>query len=235
MLRNSNTIALQPANSRYEEYMLDPAETGLAMPGTVLALGRSSDDVFAGNAVVDGVYQANGNNAVTRSETPHGMGRGMLTSQADTNGAAPLGLISPFLVIENALLGTALNKPSIPGSVIPGYRVSDEDVFNVRCVPGSYTVGQPVFLIQTINGIYVTNEYEAGLPLFGHAEENYVVTAANTDLVDNSTHEIPPLPQTAGGVTYLNLNGALVNLLRVRIKFIPAYPAAPAPPTPPTP
>ena len=225
MLRNSNTIALQPANSRYEEYALDPEETGLALPGTILALGRNSDALFAGNAVKDGVYQPNGNNAVTRHEM-QGMGRGMLTSQAGTKGASALGVVKPFIVTENVLLGTALNKPSIPGSVIPGYLIADEDVFNVRCVPGQYTNGQAVYLTQTPNGIYVTGTAAPGLPLLGHVEENYVVTASNTDLVDNSTHETLPLPQTVGtgpdAVKYLNLNGVLVNLLRVRIKFVPS-------------
>ncbi len=234
MLRNSNTIVLQKETSKYEEFPLDPNETGLALPGTILAIGRSGDTAPIGNFVnKDGVYKPNGYNATTRSEMT-GMGKGMLTTKAGTIGAPTLGVVRPFIVMENVLLGTALNKPSIPGSVIPGYVLGDNSVFNVRCVPGRYTHGQPVYLTQTANGLYATGTAVVGAPLLGYVEENYVVTAANTDLVDNSTYETPPLPQTAGAapnaVQYMNLNGALVNLLRVSIKFVPALAAtAPTP------
>ena len=230
MQRNSNTIALQPENSRYEEFPLSPTATGLALPGTILVLGRQNTDVFAGNAMeatspTAQTYMPNGNNAIVRHEM-QGLRKGMLFTHAGTGGTPPIGVSRPFIVIENVLLGTGLNKQSIPGSVIPGYMLANNDVFNVRCKPGSYYNGEPVYLTQTPNGLYATNVYEEGAPLLGHVEENYVATPNSVDLVDNFNYEYGAQPQNVvnGGITttYNNLNGALVNLLRVRIMYTPA-------------
>jgi len=247
MLRNSNTIALQPQNSQYEEFPLSPTETGLALPGTILAIGRASNDGFVGNAYdvnsagTQQTYNPNGNNAKIRHEV-QGMRKGLLVTQAGTANAPPLGEVRPFIVIENALLGTGLNKPSIPGSTIPGYMLANNDVFNVRCVSGAYYTGQPVYMTQTPNGIYVTNVAGVGtaLPLLGHVEENYVATPEAFDLVDTFNYETGAQPQsvTVPGVspapavttTYRNLNGVLVNLLRVRIMHAPVVKVTAAPP-----
>jgi len=69
-----------------------------------------------------------------------------------------------------------------------------------------YKIGEPVYAIQTPNGIYVSKEQEG--KFIGWAMEDFEVTQAMVDLVDDST---PVRPST------INLNGAIVNLLRVRI------------------
>jgi len=76
----------------------------------------------------------------------------------------------------------------------------------LRTMPGVYQTGESVYAVQTENGIYVTNE--VGGKFIGWAMEDFEVTPAMMDLVDDSTIERP---------STINLNGAIVNLLRVRI------------------
>ena len=111
-----------------------------------------------------------------------------------------------FVILENALLGKGINAKSFNGERILCRRAVSGDVLLIRAVTGDYRIGQPVYATQTSNGIYVTNERDG--KFVGWAQEDFTVTPSMVDLVDDSTSERP---------STVNLNGVIVNLLRVRI------------------
>jgi len=111
-----------------------------------------------------------------------------------------------LVVIENALIGKGINAKSYNGERILARRAVSGDVYLIRAVPDVYKIGEPVYAIQTPNGIYVSKEQDG--KFIGWAMEDFEVTQWMVDLVDDST---PVRPST------INLNGAIVNLLRVRI------------------
>jgi len=112
-----------------------------------------------------------------------------------------------IVILENALLGKGINAASYDGEQILCRRVVSGDLYLLRCVPDTYKFGQPVYATQTPNGIYVSREGEG--KFIGWAQENFECTPDMVDLVDASTRDMPQRDP--------NLNGAIVNLLRVRI------------------
>ena len=128
------------------------------------------------------------------------------------------------VVLENALLGKGVHARQYPGEALLARRPVEGDIYLLRAVAGTYTFGQPLYAAQTANGIFVSANGEGRF--IGWSQENYTVTEAMIGVVDDSTRETP---------STVNVNGLLVNLIRVRIGKIKPAPATPTPPTPPTP
>jgi len=129
---------------------------------------------------------------------------GIVTTQA-----AALTAVEPLIVKENALLGGTINRPSRKGEVILIQRGVSGDRYLLRAVVGTYSFGEPLFLVQTTNGIYVTKTNTGNQRVFALVEEEFTVTEDIVDLKDESTpdglgnNEVP--------------NGGIVNLLRIRL------------------
>lgn len=121
--------------------------------------------------------------------------------------AADLDGFETIVVLENALLGKTINAKSYNGESILCRRAVSGDMYLLRAVPGDYLSGNPVYAAQTPNGIYITTDSSSG-KFIGWAQENFTVTSAMVDLVDDSTRDTP---------STTNLNGKVVNLVRVRI------------------
>jgi hypothetical protein len=170
MIQDQNAIVLLGKNGYHEEYTLDPAESGLVLPGSIVAV-----------------------------KSPR-----MVSSQTED-----LSVVEPLIVKENALIGGTINRPSRKGEVIMVQRGVSGDRYLVRAVPGSYRIGDPVYVIQTANGIYVSKENPDDLLPFAIADEDFTFGTNIVDLKDESTtdgfghNEVP--------------NGGIVNLLKVRL------------------
>lgn len=192
MIVNQHTILATPRNGFYEEYVLDSEETGTVLPGACLTLKSTA------NPQADGIATA------------------VLTSQVPSGG--DIDTVEFFVVIENALLGKSINHKAYTGEVTPVYRPVSGDRFLARAVAGSYVEGDPLYLVQTANGLYFTKAAGAGGgEVKAFAAESFVVQDATNlacnpkfyyDVVDDSTTERP---------SSVNMNGGVVNLLRVRI------------------
>ena len=136
-----------------------------------------------------------------------------VTSQASNLAATEL-----LVVTENSYEHGSINHKCIPGEIVHLRRAVSADRYLLRAVAGSYVEGDPVYLTQTANGIYVTKEApeNGGAPI-GYAGETFVVYSADNeavnpkfyyDAIDDST---PIRPSSRW------LNGAVFNLLKVRI------------------
>jgi hypothetical protein len=198
MIIDQNTITLFSQNGYHEEYTLDPAETGLVLPGSIVVVkstsATQSDMVNA--AVVSSQASAN------------------LTAEAtDAAKAAVLNAAEILIVKENALVGGGINRPSIAGETIVLERAVSGDRYLLRAVVGDYKYGDLLYLVQTANGIYVTKAIGTGAnnapAVRAVALENFVVTEGIVDLKDESN----PIGTGKNEVP----NGGVVNLLRVRI------------------
>lgn len=190
---NQHSITLNPCNGFYEEYVLDSSESGNVLPGAVVTQ-KATTAVQA-----DGVTAA------------------VVSSQVPTGG--DIDAVELFVVTENALIGKSINHKAAAGEVTPLHRPVSGDCLLVRAVAGAYAVGDPLYLTQTTNGIYVTKTSGSGTgsAIKAYAGEAFtVLSATNTttdpkfyyDVIDDSTTERPATTNVAGGV---------VNLLRVRI------------------
>ena len=122
--------------------------------------------------------------------------------------AAPSSLtgFDAAIILENALIGKAMNAKQELDEPVLLRRIISGDMYLIRAVAGTYTSGQPVYATQTTNGVYVSATGEGRF--VGWAQENYTITSAMVDVIDDSTRDTPATT---------NINGALVNLLRVRI------------------
>ncbi|MDR2116768.1 MAG: hypothetical protein LBP87_10365 [Planctomycetaceae bacterium] len=198
MVIDQNTILLHSQNGYHEEYTLDPAETGLVLPGSVVAVKSvstiQSDMVNA--AVVSSQASAN-----------------LAGDATDVQKAAVLNAAELLIVKENALVGGGINRPSIAGETIMLERAVSGDRYLVRAVVGEYKQGEPLYLTQTANGIYFTKTVGTGAnaapAVRAFALENFSIVAGMVDLKDESN----PIGTGRNEVR----NGGLVNLLRVRI------------------
>jgi len=129
---------------------------------------------------------------------------GIVSSQASEFPA-----IEPLIVKENALIGGTINRPSRRGEVILLHRGVSGDRYLLRAVVGTYSIGDPVYAVQTVNGIYMTKENTEDQLPFAFADEKFTITDDIVDLKDESTsdglghNEVP--------------NGGIVNLLKVRL------------------
>jgi hypothetical protein len=198
MLRDQNTITLLSQNGYHEEYTLDPAETGLVLPGSIVALKS-----------VSAIQSDMVNTAVVSSQSSANLAE----DAAAAVKAAALNAVEILIVKENALVGGGINRPSQAGETIVLERGVSGDRYLVRAVVGDYKQGDPLYLTQTANGIYVTKtmgEDENAAPsVRAIAIENFTITSDMVDLKDESN----PIGTGKNEV----LNGGLVNLLRVRI------------------
>jgi hypothetical protein len=137
----------------------------------------------------------------------------LATDASNAIKAAALNAVEILIVKENALVGGGINRPSKAGETIVLERAVTGDRCLVRAIAGDYKYGEPLYLTQTANGIYVTNVVGTGAnaatSVRAVAIENFTISADMVDLKDESnsigtgTNEVP--------------NGGLVNLLRVRI------------------
>ncbi|MDR3197960.1 MAG: hypothetical protein LBU34_08855 [Planctomycetaceae bacterium] len=198
MIIDQNTITLFSQNGYHEEYTLDPAETGLVLPGSVVAVKSvsniQSDMVNA--AVVSSQASAN-----------------LADDPTDAQKAAALNAAELLIVKENALVGGGINRPSIAGETIVLERAVTGDRYLVRAIVGDYKQGDLLYLTQTANGIYFTKTVGTGAnaapAVRAIAAENFSITNDIVDLKDESN----PIGTGKNEV----LNGSVVNLLRVRI------------------
>jgi len=170
MIQDQNTITLMTQNGYHEEYLLDPSDAGLVLPGSIVSF-----------------------------KSPN-----VATSQA-----VDLAAVEPLIVKENALLGGSINRPSMRGNVILLHRGVSGDRYLLRAVAGTYRISEPLYLVQTANGIYLTNVANNAQRPFAYSLEDFTISAAIVDLKDESStdgfgkNEVP--------------NGGLVNLLQVRL------------------
>jgi hypothetical protein len=215
MLRDQNRIDLQINNSPYTEYVLDPAEAGKVLPGAIVSLFSIID---AAPTAVNTNQPWGGITPSQIASPPNAQADGLLPgriqSQAGANNAPAIPDVEPIVVIQNSLIGRSMNHVARPGEVIPSHRLVSGDIVLLRCVAGTYYVGQALYLEQTPNGMYVTGTKPGTTAqLIGYAQENFVVDANMVDLIDDSSADFP----TTRGAGYY-INGMLVNLLRTRIK-----------------
>jgi hypothetical protein len=198
MIKDQNTITLLSQNGYHEEYTLDPTETGLVLPGSIVAVKSVA------NIQSDMV-----NTAVVSSQSSANL---PADASAATKAAA-LNAVELLIVKENALVGGGINRPSVAGETIVMERAVTGDRYLVRAIVGDYKYGDSLYLTQTANGIYVTKTIGSGAnaapSVRAIAIENFNITLDIVDLKDESN----PIGTGKNQVP----NGGLVNLLRVRI------------------
>lgn len=146
-----------------------------------------------------------------------------------------LNAVEILILVENALLGKGICALYFPGEKTPVYSPVSGDRYLARCVPGTYTEGEPLYLCDyvpagdggvTEDGYKVRGYYFCGKDYIGtrsteikaFAGEDFVCPDATNedrkplpfflDVVDDSTTERPASRK---------INGALTNLLRVRM------------------
>ncbi|MDR2170676.1 MAG: hypothetical protein LBP59_11080 [Planctomycetaceae bacterium] len=189
MIINNNTILLSSQNGSHEEYVLDPVNTGLALPGSVVTL----------------LYKSTEESTYVSTDSAKRLPNEATTAQKN----AALDAIELLIIKENALIGASINRPSQAGETILVQRAVTGDRYLVRVVAGVYEPGDPLYLTQTTNGIYFTKVLGGAPTVRAIALEAFSVTAEIVDKVDRST--------TDGVGTNEVPNGGLVNLLKVRI------------------
>lgn len=151
-----------------------------------------------------------------------------------------LNAVEILILVENALLGKGIHSLYFPGERTPVYSPVSGDRYLARCVPGEYTEGQPLYLTdyskevqlgdgdtRIIRGYYFCGADatdDDGNPIVRSSEikafagENFIAPKESNanrkpypyfrDIIDDSTTERPATT---------NINGALTNLLRVRM------------------
>jgi len=246
MIVNLNSIRLDPCNGVYEEYPLRPNETGNVLPGAIVAVTTVTTPYHlyngvSGTAQSTGVRQSEvdpptnmaGVRLVPATEAQDAQGnpgeegyqpavdavpahyvidKAYVTSQATDLSATEI-----LIVTENSYEYAGINHKCIPGEIVHLRRAVSGDRYLIRAVEGNYVEGDPVYLTQTDNGIYVTKTGAEGATPIGYAGETYVVYGEDKpeltpkfyyDAIDDST------PVRAASRW---LNGAVFNLLKVRI------------------
>jgi len=216
---NANTIKLQVQNGFHEEYTLDPEETGMVLPGTMVSVKSTVDG--DGNPIIqaDGVTSA------------------VVTSQDEQE---DIDLNEVLVVVENAFLGKTMNHKSNPGEVILLVRPIEGDRLLLRCMPGDYEEGDPLYRVQTPNGIYVTKDAGAadGSAIVAWAVEHFVVPDFLTDgdptgvFLNRTPKFFGDVPDTStgdgtapifrfvdarGDKREVRMNGGVFNLVRARL------------------
>lgn len=166
----------------------------------------------------------------THVVTPGYVGDVDSTSEDDNITAAILNAVEILILVENALIGKGINHLYFPGERVPVYSPVSGDRYLARCVPGTYNEGDPLYLTNQANdtaqGYKIRGYYFCGAGFEGtksseikaYAGEDFVCPGASQpgrkpypfyyDTVDDSTSERPATT---------NMNGGLVNLLRVRM------------------
>ena len=152
-----------------------------------------------------------------------------------------LDAVEILILVENALLGKGICALYFPGEVTPVYSPVSGDRYLGRCVPGKYTEGEPLYLCNYIpdTGNHLTEDdynvrgfyfckgdakTKSGAAIVHSKEikafagEDFICPDATNknrkpypfflDVVDDSTSDRPATQ---------NINGALTNLLRVRM------------------
>jgi len=192
---NANMITLQVQNGFYEEYVLDPEETGNVLPGAVVSI-KSTEKLQA-----DGVTTA------------------VVSSQCQQD---EIDDVETLILVENALLGKTINHKANKGEVTPLCRPVSGDRLLVRCTAGDYVDGDPLYFVQTPNGIYFSKDGD-GSEIKAYALERFVVPEVVTGVPDEFAKLTPPMfidvvdDSTTERPSSTRLNGGVVNLLRVRI------------------
>lgn len=157
-----------------------------------------------------------------------------LTGNALTNA---LDSVEILILVENALLGKGICALYFPGEVTPVYSPVSGDRYLGRCVPGEYTEGDPLYLCNyeydidgkgtKVKGFYfcgadAVDDDGAAIvhskEIKAFAGEDFICPKESNanrkpypffrDVIDDSTTERPATT---------NINGALTNLLRVRM------------------
>ena len=144
-----------------------------------------------------------------------------------------LNAVEILILVENALLGKGIHSLYFPGEKTPVYSPVSGDRYLARCVPGTYTEGQPLYLCDwnptgavNADGYKIKGYYFCGADYTGvkskeikaFAGEDFICPDATNadrkpypfflDVVDDSTTERPATT---------NINGCITNLLRVRM------------------
>lgn len=144
-----------------------------------------------------------------------------------------LNAVEILILVENALLGKGICALYFPGERTPVYSPVSGDRYLARCVPGTYTEGDPLYLTdysyqvdgKQIKGYYFCGkDYQApagsakSTEIKAFAGEDFIAPETSNpdrkpypyfrDVIDDSTTERP---------STTNINGALTNLLRVRM------------------
>lgn len=144
--------------------------------------------------------------------------------------ADDLNAVEVLILVENALLGKGICALYFPGEKTPVYTPVSGDRYLGRCVPGEYTEGQPLYLCDyenEVGGKKVKGFYFCGSSYSAGAKSSEIKAFAGEDFVcPNATDEDrKPYPFFLDGIddstterpASIKLNGALTNLLRVRM------------------
>ena len=139
------------------------------------------------------------------------------------------------ILVENALIGKSINHLFTPGEKTPVYTPVQGDRFLVRCYPGqNYKEGDALYLTDYnqngVKGFYFTKKKPTGettesYPTGAISNEIKAYAAESFSVPSTTTLQYDPLPiyidaiddSTTERPATTPLNGALVNLLRVRI------------------
>ena len=184
----------------------------------------------AGGATLEEFYaQYPRQHVITAGFAGEGSGTNGALSADDLNG------IEVLILVENALLGKGICALYFPGEKTPVYSPVSGDRYLGRCVPGEYTEGDALYLCdyenevggKKVKGFYFCkgDATDANKQPIVHsteikafAGEDFICPAATDenrkpygfflDGIDDSTTERP---------ASIKLNGALTNLLRVRM------------------
>ncbi len=222
MLKNQNSIDLNPFNSRYDEVLIRASETATVLPGALVEFRDELNDNYRGGYITKKYNEGVATNPytvveekVTDNITVLYKGTSLEQVKHETTYTTEkkeytldnfnIDKFAPAVVLENSLIGHSLNHKNKQDNVSRCRRLVPGDKFLLRAVADSYVFGDPLYAIQTDNGIYVTKE-EGGM-FIGWSEEEYTITEDMVDVVD--TYEFP---DDKG-----SLRGKLVNLLAVRI------------------
>ena len=147
--------------------------------------------------------------------------------------ADDLDAVEVLILVENALLGKGIHSLYFPGEKTPVYSPVSGDRYLARCVPDTYTEGEPLYLCDytsaagsgtneyNIKGYYFCKKSYTGTKskeIKAFAGEDFICPDATNadrkpypfflDVVDDSTTERPATT---------NINGCITNLLRVRM------------------
>jgi hypothetical protein len=212
MIKDNNTITIFSLNGHHEEYVLDPTETGLVLPGSVVALFYDNPaSPPTGFSPYTYVTAKNHAARITNKPLTDFPGDDTTEKQAakDAAAAAALDTVELLIVKENALVGGSINRPSETGETILVQRAVSGDRYLVRVIEGTYEPGDPLYLKYTPNGIYFTKVQGSAPTVRAITLEPFTVDNTMVDKTDRSNTDGTGKNEVA--------NGSLVNLLRVRI------------------
>lgn len=213
------------------------AEAKAKQAGTYKKPGSATAEPSDGGEALEAFYaKYPRQHVITAGYTGEGHVADGAPEGTDPDGAAnadDLDAVEVLILVENALLGKGICALYFPGEVTPVYSPVSGDRYLARCVPGTYTEGQPLYLCDwnptgavNADGYKIKGYYFCGASYSGVKSKEIKAFAGEDFICPDATKEDrKPYPFFLDGVddstterpATINLNGALTNLLRVRM------------------